>query len=243
MDRQIGLTHLRNARIVEFGGAASRFLLDFALYVHAHVTAVDFSPVGIEATRLLFGQYGIQGEAVHADMFSWDIEPGSFDVVTHWGLLEHFTDPEPVLAASARVVRKDGWVVFTMPNMMAAGASLWRRYAPENYSKHVLHSDKDVADACARVGLQLKSVFYSGPPLLRMAPLEKAGVGPVPINIGHAVLLVIGTLAPSLYVHGHSALSNTRGFVARRAYSRCPDLSAVFLTDSLHGLLILSCVA
>ena len=216
IDRYVGLANIHQAKLVEFGGAASRFLLDFALHVQAKVTAVDYSPVGIAATQEMFNHHGVVGDAIQADMFDWDIEPGSFDVATHWGLLEHFDDPAPVLRASARAVRKGGLVVFSMPNMGAAGARLWARYAPDNYSKHIYHSEAVIAQVCESEGLRLETVFHFGAPLLRMATPERSSAGALIANVLHAGVSVVGTLAPGLYVRGHPMISNTRGFVLRR---------------------------
>jgi hypothetical protein len=41
------------ARVCELGGASSKFLVDLALYRGAVVTAVDYSPIGIEQTKAL----------------------------------------------------------------------------------------------------------------------------------------------------------------------------------------------
>jgi 2-polyprenyl-3-methyl-5-hydroxy-6-metoxy-1,4-benzoquinol methylase len=217
MRRHVGVDAFRSARVVELGGAVSRYLLDLALWEGARVTAVDYSPVGVQQTRALFAQHGVDGEAVQADMFAWQGGDGRFDVVTHWGVLEHFDDPAPTLAVSARLARPGGLVVFTMPNLAARGAALWKRFAPANFAKRVYHTDEAVRAACAAAGLVVERQFHSGPPLVRMAPPERGGVTAQVTNLLHAALCGVGTLAPGLYVDGTPRLSSQRGFVARRA--------------------------
>lgn len=216
MRRHVGHKAFSGARVVELGGAASRFLLDLALWERARVTAVDYSEVGIAQTRALFREHDVAGEAVQADMFTWHDGDGAFDVVTHWGLLEHFEDPVPTLAASARLARPGGLVVFTMPNLAARGAVLWRRFAPANYAKHVYHTDAAVRAACAEVGLTVEREFHCGPPLVRMAPPERNGVAAQLVNLMHASLCGLGMLVPTLYTRGTPGLASQRGFVARR---------------------------
>jgi 2-polyprenyl-3-methyl-5-hydroxy-6-metoxy-1,4-benzoquinol methylase len=216
MRRHVGPDAFRAAAVVELGGAASRFLLDLALWEKARVTAVDYSPVGIEQTRALFARHGVDGQAVEADMFTWHGGDGAFDVVTHWGVLEHFDDPAPTLAVSARLARPGGLVVFTMPNLAARGAALWKRFAPDNFAKHVYHSDAVVRAACEAAGLVIERQFHAGPPLVRMAPPERGGAAAQLTNVLHAALCGLGTLAPGLYVDGTPWLSSQRGFVARR---------------------------
>ncbi|MCL2713254.1 MAG: class I SAM-dependent methyltransferase [Alphaproteobacteria bacterium] len=210
---------LKGARVVELGGAASRYLIDLALCEGARVTAIDYSAVGIARTRELFAKAGVSGEAIRADMFLWQNDGEPFDLVVHFGVLEHFSDPLPLIATSARLLRPDGTVFFTMPNLGALGARLWQRNAPQNYAAHVFHSDDAIAAACRESGLELRKVFWFGPPLIRMAPAQKRGVIEVLSDLGHAAVCIAGTIAPSIYLKGHRAISNQRGFVAVKVRS------------------------
>jgi len=206
----------KDAAVVELGGGASRYLVDLARHEHSRVTAIDYSDIGIRQTKELFALHGIQGDTILADIFEWHEADGCFDVVVHWGLLEHFDDPAPILAASARLLKPGGVLVFTMPNLAAVGAGLWRRFAPGNFSAHVYHSDESLRAAMKNVGLRSVRMFHCGPPLVRMAPAERGGLASQAANLAHALLLAGGTLAPSLYLRGHPRISNTRGFVARK---------------------------
>jgi SAM-dependent methyltransferase len=47
----------------------------------AVVTAVDASAAGLEKTKALAAARGVQVETVHADLATWQIEPGSWDAV------------------------------------------------------------------------------------------------------------------------------------------------------------------
>jgi SAM-dependent methyltransferase len=205
---------LRNARVAELGGALSQYLVDLSLFEGARITAIDYSPVGISRTKELFAKSGVQGEVIAADVFNWTYEGESFDMVLHFGLLEHFDNPEPLLSVSSRLLKPDGVLFFTMPNLGAIGAKLWQRNAPRNYSAHVYHTDQAVAAACSQNGLLLQKTFSFGPPLLRMAPPEKKDVIGQLANIGHIAACIVGTIAPSLYLNGHPRISNHRGFIA-----------------------------
>jgi 2-polyprenyl-3-methyl-5-hydroxy-6-metoxy-1,4-benzoquinol methylase len=212
--RHVGVESIRGKNVLELGGAASNFLLDFALFADAKVTAVDSSQVGISRTRQMFQDNGVHGAAILADIFKHEVAPSSFDVVCHWGLLEHFTDPLPVLLASSRPLRANGRLIFTMPNMAAIGAKLWSRTAPANYSKHVFHSDEEIESALHRSGLRLEKKFYFGPPLFRMAPPERPSMVAAVANLGHIFVCAFQTAFPSAFTTGWSAISSCRGFIA-----------------------------
>jgi len=55
---------------------------------------------------------------------------GAFDVVTLWGVFEHLTDPNSMLQSIRRILRKDGLVLFFVPN----GHSLIIRLSREHNS-------------------------------------------------------------------------------------------------------------
>lgn len=202
----------KGAKVVELGGGASEFLVDLALHRGSKVTAIDYSPKAIEITHKRYGALGIDAEIIEADIFKLDAHYGQFDVVIHWGLLEHFSDPAPVLQVSHDLLRPGGSLVFSMPNMAAKGAALWKRHAPENFAAHIYHTDAEVAAAAASVGLKTEKNFWFEPPLFRMAPAESRSVTSIAADVAHASSLLVGTVFPALYATGHSSLSANRGF-------------------------------
>lgn len=202
--------------VVELGGASSRFLVDLAGQ-GARVTAIDYSPVGIEQTREMFARHGIDGAVIEADMFEASDRLGKYDLVTHWGLVEHFEDPTPVLKVSADLVDEGGLLVFTMPNMEAAGAALWKFFAPANFGAHILHDDQAIIEAARKAGLEPVRFFHSGPPLVRMAPAERLRFLALGLDALHAAGLALAKLFPGLFIFGSRSLSDTRGFVFRRS--------------------------
>jgi 2-polyprenyl-3-methyl-5-hydroxy-6-metoxy-1,4-benzoquinol methylase len=207
---------LAGKSVIELGGASSRFLIDLARE-GAAVIAVDYSPVGVQQTRELFAREGIDGRVIEADLFSPELDLGRYDFVTHWGLVEHFEDPGPVMRVSARMVNADGLLVFTMPNMDAVGGGLWKFFAPQNFGAHILHSDSALVTAGSEAGLELVRTFQAGPPLLRMTPPERFKLLAIPIDAAHAGLLLLARFFPELFLRGDRRLSNTRGFVFRQA--------------------------
>lgn len=202
---------LREKRVVEFGGAGSYFLLALAKWRDARVTAVDYSDGGLRLTRSLFSLNGVPVDLVHADVFDWN-PAAPFDAVVHFGLLEHFVDPVPLLLKSRQVVRDDGIVVFTMPNMDAAGAHFWRTFAPGNWEKHAYHSDGAVRSACIQADLRLERVCHFGGPLIQIAPWEIAHPLLPAVTLAQKAINLLGS---PFYHLGHRKFSSIRGFIAR----------------------------
>ncbi|HVO76572.1 MAG TPA: methyltransferase domain-containing protein, partial [Candidatus Bathyarchaeia archaeon] len=63
-----------------------------------------------------------------ADALALPFADGTFDVVFHQGLLEHFRDPEPFIAENARVLKRGGYILVDVPQR-------WHYYT---VIKHVL---------------------------------------------------------------------------------------------------------
>jgi 2-polyprenyl-3-methyl-5-hydroxy-6-metoxy-1,4-benzoquinol methylase len=139
--------------------------------------------------------------------------PRSYDLVCHWGVLEHFNDPREVLRVSLRALAPGGTLVFSMPNLEARGAALWRKYAPENYSHHILHSDADLRRCCADLGLELLPTIYWGVPLLRIAPWERGGAWLHLLTAAQLATYAVAAVLP-VFSHGTREFSSERLFFA-----------------------------
>lgn len=202
----------RGRRIAELGGGASEMLADLVSAFGCRATAFDYSPKSLEISAEMYRQRGLQIELVEADIFELKEFVGEFDVVTHWGLIEHFDSPEDLLRTSWELLRPGGHLVFSMPNMTAAGAALWRYSSPNNWRAHVYHSDAALELAGKEVGLSLRNRFWYGPPLLRMAPSERRGLLPICVDLFHGAFLALGRGLPGLYNHGHPRISAHRVF-------------------------------
>lgn len=206
------LNNIQGLSVLEVGGARSRFLLSLAQFEAAEVTALDYSAVGIRQTEYLFARNRCRVTAVHADFREWNDGGRRFDLVTHWGVLEHFHDPLPLLAYCAGLLAPGGLVVFSMPNLEAVGARWWRRWSPRNWDRHILHSDRRIEEASRAAGLRVVKRFHWGPPLFRMTRWEQNGVPQLMLTAAQAAALAVDAILPCWH-RGHRAISSHRGFI------------------------------
>lgn len=204
---------LHGVRAIEIGGGGSARLMALARWEDCEVTALDYSPAGIAAVQRLASVNGVTVKCVLADMFTYKPER-PFDLVTHWGLLEHFERPEEVMAVSARLVRPGGVIAFGMPNMAAWGASLWRTRNPENWNLHIFHSDDVVREACASAGLELRTVFHWGVPMIK-ANWDSTEPWSRPMGWAQLGMYGVAKFLP-VFQWGNAKLSAERAFIAVR---------------------------
>ncbi len=206
MDRVCGL--LSGKTIVEIGGAMSFRLLSLAKFRNVNALAVDYSAVGLDKTMELFTLNRAKVSCVQADMF--DIT-GAYDVVTHWGVLEHQIDVGPFLAKCSDLT--NAMMVFSMPNMLALGSLGWKRYSPSNWHLHILHSDAVIESECKRYGFDCRPDFF-GSPFFCMNPIERPSAATALLARAQVWADRFGRILP--YQYGLRAISQNRAFVCRK---------------------------
>ena len=124
-------------------------------------------------------------------------EPGSFDVVLCGDLIEHLRDPEAFLARVRPLLREDGRLVLTTPNVanwsvrLGLLAGRWR-YTERGIldRTHVhLFTRRTLVEALERAGFRVETLDYTVPvPLVGLPAVER---------VAHAV----GRLRPPLFAY------------------------------------------
>jgi ubiquinone/menaquinone biosynthesis C-methylase UbiE len=111
-------------RILEVGAGTGRDSETLAA-LGAEAWTLDYSE---ESLRLMEGNLAQPVRIVCGDAFSVPLASESFDVVFHQGLLEHFTNPQDILAENYRVLKPGGYVLADVP----------QRFHYYTLAKHVL---------------------------------------------------------------------------------------------------------
>ncbi|MGA9032936.1 MAG: class I SAM-dependent methyltransferase [Sulfuricaulis sp.] len=126
-------------RYLEIGCAPGRLLAWVALRLGAEVAGLDYSAVGLAAAQRLFQGAGIVADLRCENVFTNSFEPGSFDIVSSFGLIEHFDDPRPVVDEHVKLVRPGGVAMIVVPNYRGIYGRLQRHFDPENLRIHNLN--------------------------------------------------------------------------------------------------------
>jgi 2-polyprenyl-3-methyl-5-hydroxy-6-metoxy-1,4-benzoquinol methylase len=94
-------------------GCSSGYLARPLVARGSTVVGIERDPVAAEEARAICAEV-LVGDAETIDL---PFEPGSFDVVLCGDLVEHLRDPERFLARVRPLVREDGRLVLTTPNV------------------------------------------------------------------------------------------------------------------------------
>ena len=80
------------------------------------VYCIEYSEIGCDLIRENLKAAGIKGEIYNQDIFNNDLKSESFDIIFSAGFIEHFDDPSPILSEFDRLLKKDGYIITTIPN-------------------------------------------------------------------------------------------------------------------------------
>jgi SAM-dependent methyltransferase len=119
--------HVRpGSRYIEIGCAPGKMLAWVASVLKAETVGLDYSEPGIAKCRALFDALGLKVNLHHDDFFKHHLPPASFDVVTSFGVIEHFDDPRPVVQRHLDLVKPGGVALIGIPNYGGVFGSLQR---------------------------------------------------------------------------------------------------------------------
>ncbi len=125
-------------RYAELGCAPGKIMSWVGRETGAAVSGIDYSPTGAEAARWLTGGLGIAADIRCEDATQTSFQAGSFDLVFSCGLVEHFDDPRPMVAAHVALLAPGGVAVIAVPNYSGAYLSWQKQCDPANLEIHNL---------------------------------------------------------------------------------------------------------
>jgi len=109
-----GSNDLAGKHILEVGAGTGRDAVTLAK-AGAEVLTIDYVPGSLGLTVKAAGMSGVTVAPVCGDGTCMPFAEGTFDVVFHQGLLEHFPDPYPLLRDNIRVLKPGGHLVVDVP--------------------------------------------------------------------------------------------------------------------------------
>lgn len=111
----------RGQRVLDLGsgeGFGAAILADVA----TDVVGVDIDPAAVEHSQVNYARPGLTFQAASATDLSL-FEPGTFDVVVAFEVIEHLAEQEQVMTEIRRVLREDGTLIISTPDREVSTAS------------------------------------------------------------------------------------------------------------------------
>ncbi|HLC92865.1 MAG TPA: class I SAM-dependent methyltransferase [archaeon] len=146
----------RPGRVLDVGCGAGTFLEGMkSLGWNCHGTEVSESSK--EFTRRLASK-GI--EIKYCDLKKAGFKASSFDLITFWQVLEHVQDPTDIIRYSARLLKKDGVLFISVPNIESAGFAVFSgNWFHLDVPRHIYHfSPASLSLLLGKNGFKVKEI-------------------------------------------------------------------------------------
>src|SRR6185369_11919417 len=110
------ITDLKGKKVLEIGAGTGRDSLNLINY-GAEVYQLDYAMNALKLMKDVATESGMNVHLVGGDAFRLPFADGTFDIVFHQGLLEHFREPTAtnLLKENARIVKSGGILLIDVP--------------------------------------------------------------------------------------------------------------------------------
>jgi 2-polyprenyl-3-methyl-5-hydroxy-6-metoxy-1,4-benzoquinol methylase len=104
--------------------------------------------------------YGLK--VIQGDLLDLHIKNNQFDVVTFNSSLEHLYEPLETLAKAFQLLKNDGLIVITVPNIESLGAKIFgKKWLPLHPPKHLYHfSSETLSNILKKAGFKIEKIDH-----------------------------------------------------------------------------------
>lgn len=133
---------IRKKTMLELGCAPGLTLIDFQRRFGVVPFGAEYAYNGFLLTQNTFRKHGIPADqAIHTDIFSRDFQAENksrFDIVSSFGLIEHFSNPEEAIKCHVNLLKDSGHLVIMIPNLRKLNGAMARYLNKRSFSLHNL---------------------------------------------------------------------------------------------------------
>ena len=126
---------------------------------------------GFEVEGVEIGKYAakqartrLHVKVTNSDIYSAELAPESYDVITMWDVIEHLTDPNLALEKIIRALRPKGYVAFSTGDVSSAWARLtgkrWQLLTPPQHL--YFFSQRSMSGLLKRHSFSVKEIHHHG---------------------------------------------------------------------------------
>ncbi len=157
--------HLPNPQglqLLEMGCGGSKYLPWMAREMGLAPNGIDYTESGCKSARRALESINATGSIFCVDFMELDPSfHGKYDVVTSFGVVEHFINTGQVLACFADTLAPGGKMITFVPNVRSLAGSLVKRLDRALFDTHKLFDLAEFAGYHQEAGLQVLEATYT----------------------------------------------------------------------------------
>jgi len=106
----------KNSKILEAGCGIGNYVISLSKMRHDTV-GIEIDPERVDIAKKNMKKFGISDEKIlQGDLSNLPFKDGEFDAIFCHGVIEHIADSERAVKEMARVLKKDGYAMISVPN-------------------------------------------------------------------------------------------------------------------------------
>lgn len=151
---------------IELGGFPGYYSVYFKKYLKLDTTLFDYF-ISREIIKELLEANELKENDIHIiedDLFNYKPEQ-LYDIVSSFGLIEHFSDTKDIIARHVEFLKPGGILFITLPNFRSVNGWVQKTFDRSNYNKHNIHcmDPKFLSAIASQLGLkEIRSSYYGG---------------------------------------------------------------------------------
>jgi len=154
---------IKNA--IELGGFPGYYSIYLKKYQGLATTLFDYY-IHDGLIKELLAKNGLkEGDIniIESDLFNYTPQQ-KFDLVTSFGLIEHFSDTASIIKTHLQFLKPGGTLFITLPNFTGVNGWVQKNFDKENYDKHYIDcmNPAFLAETCKELGLKEVESYYHG---------------------------------------------------------------------------------
>jgi len=153
------LFHLNKSnKLLEMGAGGSIWLPYFARKFGFDVYGIDYSKRGCDIAKKNLNLSCVKGHIVCNDFAKAKDEwSGFFDVITSFGVIEHFSKPVEIIRMMVSLLKVDGLglIITTVPNTVGHMMRIQKLIDSNVYNMHKIFSLKDLSNYHEQAGMHV----------------------------------------------------------------------------------------
>ena len=157
------LNDTHNVNILEVGCGGSVWLPFLRKTFGWEITGFDYNSLGVKKAKMLLKKMNVEGLILKRNLFDDNKDLiNKFDIVYSGGFIEHFDNFEKVILILKKFVKRDGYILTTIPNLFNYSNFIEKIVGKKNLSAHNYINMEELVNGHKINGFQMIDCRYVG---------------------------------------------------------------------------------